>query len=70
MGMNDYHAVMTANRHHIQQLEERATLLASLGFRPSGGFERLFRRRVVALATDFTITHSAVGPAASRQQAA
>ena len=68
--MNDYHAVMTANRIRIEQLEERATLLGSLGFRPSSGFERLFRRRVVALATDFIVTHSAVGPAASRQQAA
>lgn len=68
--MNDYHAVMTTNLHRIQQLEARATLLASLGFRPSSGFERLFRRRVVALETDFVVRRPAVVPAASRQQAA
>ena len=68
--MNDYHAVMTANRIRLQQLEERASLLAGLGFRPSTGFERLFRRRVVALETDFIVTRPAAAPAAQRQQAA
>lgn len=67
--MNGYHGSQTTNRNRIQQLEPRATLLATLHFKPSGGFERLFRRRVVALETDFVVRRPSV-PSPSRSRAA
>lgn len=69
MRMNDYFALMTANRNHIQQLDERATLLASLGFLPSIGIEGRFRRRVIALEADFVVTRQPISAASSTEAA-